>query len=202
MSSAILTEPPQDDSFRPWHIFALLSMAAAAAIVWTARSTHPLSLLLLSAGVLASGFVGYTVFRALSAFFNTAEYAAPVPERAREALIREKALLLRSIKELEFDKSMGKIGESDYAEISGRLRARALALMQDIDNRGLTRSRSGSDPAEVTRPTDNRGPSRLRSGTDPAGPVAGAVTCGACGTANPHDAKFCKNCGTRLVDAP
>src|SRR4249919_2272861 len=157
MSSAISTEPAStpDDSFRPWHIFALMSMAAAAAIVWTARNTHPLSLILLSAGVLACGFVGYTVFRSLSAFFNTAEYAAPVPERAREALIREKALLLRSIKELEFDKSMGKIGESDYAEISGRLRARALSLMQDIERAEAapiqTRSK-GSAEGKAPRP--------------------------------------------------
>jgi len=177
MSSAISTERTSspDDSFRPWHIFALLSMAAAAAIVWAARNTHPLSLILLSLGVLACGFVGYTIFRALSAFLNTAEYAAPVPEESRDALIREKALLLRSIKELEFDKSMGKIGESDYADISGRLRARALSLMQDIE-----RSESAGSPAPAATATIVRG------------------QCAKCQTANPDDAKYCKNCGARL----
>jgi zinc-ribbon domain len=177
MSSAISTERASapDDSFRPWQIFALLSMAAAAAIVWVARNTHPLSLILLSLGVLACGFVGYTMFRALSAFLNTAEYAAPVPEQSRDALIREKALLLRSIKELEFDKSMDKIGESDYADISDRLRARALSLMQDIERSESAASVVPASPASV-----------------PDG------QCVKCGTANPDDAKYCKNCGARL----
>jgi hypothetical protein len=113
------------------------------------------------------------------------EYATPVPERAREALIREKALLLRSIKELEFDKSMGKIGESDYAEISGRLRARALSLMQDIE-------RAEAPPARTVA-ARSKAAQRAEPGR------ASDMSCAQCGTANPDDAKFCKNCGTRLV---
>ena len=38
--------------------------------------------------------------------------------RTRAALEREKALVLRSIKELEFDRAMGKVSEKDFAEMS------------------------------------------------------------------------------------
>ena len=184
MSSAISTDPDSapDDSFRPWHIFALLSMAAAAVIVWAARNTHPLSLLLLTAGVLACGFVGYTVYRALSALLDTGEDPAPIPERAREALVREKALLLRSIKELEFDKSMGKIGEADYAEISGRLRARALSLMQDIERADAPFTR-----AEVQGKRQRRKGQRARGrakgkGQTPHDEQGSSTACSECGT--------------------
>ena len=58
------------------------------------------------------------------------------PERARAALEREKALVLRSLKELEFDQAMGKLSATDFDEMGGRLRARAIALMKQLDAGG------------------------------------------------------------------
>ena len=43
----------------------------------------------------------------------------------KDLLERDKALVLRSIKELEFDRAMGKVGDADFAEVSAGLRARA-----------------------------------------------------------------------------
>ena len=57
-----------------------------------------------------------------------------VGSRTRVALEREKNLLLRSIKELEFDRAMGKVAEGDYEEMVGRLRSRAVRLLQQLDN--------------------------------------------------------------------
>ena len=51
---------------------------------------------------------------------------ATIGGRTRVALEREKTLVLRSIKELEFDFAMGKIAKADFDEMSARLRARAL----------------------------------------------------------------------------
>jgi hypothetical protein len=51
----------------------------------------------------------------------------------RVALEREKNLTLRAIKELEFDKAMGKLSESDWQEMSARLRVRAAGLMRQLD---------------------------------------------------------------------
>ena len=53
--------------------------------------------------------------------------------RTRAALEREKALALRSLKELEFDRAMGKVSEADFAEVAERLRARAMRVMQQLD---------------------------------------------------------------------
>ena len=51
-------------------------------------------------------------------------------------LEREKALVLRSLKELEFDRAMGKVSQDDFDEMAARLRARALALMKQLDEDG------------------------------------------------------------------
>ena len=53
-----------------------------------------------------------------------------IGQRTRVALEREKMLALRTIKELEFDRAMGKLSDEDFREMSGRLRARAARLMQ------------------------------------------------------------------------
>ena len=56
-------------------------------------------------------------------------------ESMRAVLEREKMLVLRSIKELEFDRAMGKVSAADFDEMAGRLRARALSLMKQLDTR-------------------------------------------------------------------
>ena len=53
--------------------------------------------------------------------------------RTRAALEREKALTLRSIKELEFDRAMGKVSDVDFAEMAARLRSKAAGLIQRLD---------------------------------------------------------------------
>ena len=162
-------------SFHPWHFFLLLSMAGATAAVMVSRETHPAALLLLSAAVICAGLVAIALTRAVSGFFNRTPTPA-LPTTARQKLEREKSLLLRSLKELEFDRAMGKVSEADYSDISQRLRARAIVLMQDID-------RAADDPVPPVR-TASRVPA-----------------CAKCGTENDRDARFCKNCGSALQSA-
>jgi hypothetical protein len=153
----------------------MLSVVGAAVAVWLSRNTHPLALVLLSAAVLAAGFVGLTLHRALAGFLGSGGEIEPLGERAREVLEREKMLVLRSIKELEFDHAMGKVGEADFKDLSGRLRARALGLMQDLERADAGRPPSPAPPASPAR-----------------------RPCANCGTTNDPDAKFCKNCGQRV----
>ena len=85
-------------------------MVAATAAVMTSRNTHPVALLLLSAAALSAGLVGLALHRSVAGFFGLGqESSTPPGERAVEILQREKALVLRSIKELEFDHAMGKV---------------------------------------------------------------------------------------------
>jgi hypothetical protein len=115
--------------------------------------------------------------------------------RTRAALEREKTLLLRSIKELEFDRGMGKVSEKDFAEMSARLRTRAARLMRQLDAGSVYRTQIEQ---EIERRLGGRGSARA-SGE----PVLGTATpaCASCGVVNDVDAKFCKDCGARLEPA-
>lgn len=166
---------PVDTGFRPWHLYVLLSMIAATAAVMMARQTHPVALLVLSGAVIAAGLVGLAVHRALSGFAGREVRAAEVvDDRTRDGLLADKALILRSIKELEFDHAMKKISDADFQDMNGRLRLRALTIMEALE-RGTT-----STPAivEAAAADDDR--------------------CASCGTPNDEDAKFCKHCGHKL----
>ena len=167
---------PPASGFQAWHFFLLLSMIGATVVVMVSRETHPAALLLLSAAVIAAGFVGLALSRAVAGFFSRGKEPAPVAGRSREELERQKALVLRSIKELEFDKAMGKVSEADFAAISARLRTRALSIMQDLER----------TPAAPTRAV-------------PAQTVVAGNFCTQCGTPNDRDARFCKSCGTKLA---
>ena len=209
MSSATSTErssarpvPAAEPApFRAWHFFILLAMLGATIAVVLARDTHPVALLLLTAAVVCAGLVGIAVHGAVSGFFARGDMPEPLRISLREELLREKALVLRSLKELEFDKKMGKVSDDDYADISGRLRARALALMADLDR---IPSELGKDRASdiVPGPSDSSGvhgrpgitgtPERTRDD-------ARRTTCPACGTFNDPDARFCKQCGAGVA---
>ena len=174
MSSETSTEGQAP--FTAGHFYVLLSMIAATVAVVMARHTHPAALLLISAAVLASGYTAYAVHRAIAGLWSGTAAEEPLGIRHREVLLQEKALVLRAIKDLEFDFGMKKVSEADYQDMLGRLRARALMLMQQLERTPDVL------PAEP-RPSERR---------------AAAQSCTRCGTRNEPDAKFCKQCGERL----
>ena len=75
--------------------------------------------------------------------------------------------------------------KADFDEMSGRLRARALGLMRQLDEGGGYREQIAKEVQE--RLSD---PS-IRLKADTPGLCE-------CGTQNDPDAKFCKNCGAKL----
>lgn len=162
--------------FHAWHLYLLLGMAGATWAVVEAQDTHPAALLLLSAAVLAAGAVGFAIYSAVLGFFGeTSDDRIPLDRGTRGALEYEKATLLRSIKELEFDRAMGKVSDADFGEIDGRLRARALSVMEQLEQ-----------PVQLPEPAKEPGPA--------------PGTCHTCGVQNDSDARFCKSCGQRLTD--
>jgi hypothetical protein len=186
MSSASSTDrdrPGRDSGFQPWHFYLLLAMAGATWAVIASRNTHPAALLMISAAVIAAGLVATTLHYAVSGFFGGDEAAkAPVTGRTREYFEREKALVLRSIKELEFDHAMRKVGDRDFEEMSGRLRARAVELMEALEHPGADSRDAKSAPRTA-----------VRSAT-----MEKVPHCPSCGTATDADARFCKHCGAKL----
>jgi hypothetical protein len=184
------------DGFRPWHFFVLASLVASTAAVILSRRSAPEHLILISLTIGAAGAAAAAVYRTiLPLALRDASLLIQRPsERARAALEREKALVLRSIKELEFDRAMGKVSDRDFDEMGGRLRARAIALMKQLDSGG-----SGYREA-----IEHELSTRLKQGQSaPADAAAVSAEplpreCTACQTVNDLDAAFCKRCGTAL----
>jgi hypothetical protein len=179
----------EDPGLKPWHFFVLASLMAATAAVLMSRRSTPEHLILISLAIGAGGLAAAGFYRMLAPLVSdeAASPVASISDRVRNALEREKALTLRSIKELEFDRAMGKVSEKDFEEMAGRLRARALTLMRELDQDGS--SYRASIEQELNRRLSRKGPA-------PAAPAG--IVCGSCGAANDLDALFCKKCGSKV----
>lgn len=186
-------QPAADAGFRPWHFFVLASLMAATAAVIMSRRSSPEHLILISLTIGAAGAAAAGFYRMLAplATADPLLYAEPLSERTRAALEREKALTLRSIKELEFDRAMGKVSEKDFEEMAGRLRTRAIALIKELDteNAGY---RSVIEHELGARLAASKGSQAVAAPS--------ALRCASCGGDNDADAAFCKRCGSRLAD--
>jgi hypothetical protein len=184
----------EDQGFHVTHFFVLLSLLAATVAVVMARPNAPENLILVSLTIGAAGLAALGVYRTLAPLI--APHAdldrQPLSDRMRLDLEREKALTLRSIKELEFDRAMGKVSPQDFDDMAARLRARALGIMKQLDA-GTTAYRAMIEKELAQRVASRPAPA-------PAAPAvnAPAPAC-VCGTRNDRDARFCKSCGTRLV---
>jgi hypothetical protein len=212
MSSATSTKgQTADEGFRISHFFVLLSLIAATVAVVMARPAAPENLVLLSLTIGAAGLAAVAFYRTVAPLVSAAsdEEREPLNARLRADLEREKALTLRSIKELEFDRAMGKVSDQDFQQMAGRLRARAMGIMKQLDL-GVSvyrqqiehdlASRLGTRPAGTpdvnASVTTAAGSEKGRKGGE-VRPAGSSVTC-VCGTANDPDARFCKSCGVRL----
>jgi hypothetical protein len=182
MSSATSTDP----GLRPWQLFLLAGMLAATAVVLVSTGRSMSSIVVLSLTVVASSLVAVAAYQVFGPLLVTDApiEEAPVEGHARLELEREKALVLRSIKEVEFDHAMRKTGTADYQEMRDRLRARAVRLMQQLDASGYRAAVERDLASRLAVPA-------------PAAPAAAG--CAACGTANDGDARFCKQCGAALT---
>ena len=192
----------KDDGFRISHFFVLLSLVAATVAVMLARPSAPENLILISLTIGAAGLAAILFYRTIAPLLDSRaeEDRVPLNTRLRADLEREKALTLRSIKELEFDRAMGKLSQQDFDQMAGRLRARAMGIMkqleagssayrQEIERELASRlGSSGVTPDRKVRPT-----------ADAARRPDLQVRHCACGTANDADAKFCKSCGEKLT---
>ncbi|HET7695514.1 MAG TPA: zinc ribbon domain-containing protein [Vicinamibacterales bacterium] len=202
-SAEALRAKAEGDGFHVSHFFVLLSLLAATVAVLMARPSAPAQLILVSLTIGAAGLAGIAVHRMLAPLVSPASDVErqPLSERMRLDLEREKALTLRSIKELEFDRAMGKVSPQDFDDMAARLRARALGIMRQLDEgshayralieKELARRVGAKPPTPVDRP-----PVAL----PPDGGAHAAAVC-ACGTRNDADARFCKSCGSRLSAA-
>jgi hypothetical protein len=213
MSSATSTDevPLKRDptSLQPWQFFVLAALACATAVTFLARGQGLTPVILLTVLMGTTAFVGLAALRTVLPLVTSQEdRTAVIGQRTRAALEREKMLALRALKDLEFDRAMGKLSEEDFREMSGRLRTRAARLMRQLDAGAGYRDRVERDLAkrlsEKTGSPETQESRALASApaearrTGPPDPSSAARTCAACSTANESDARFCKECGAKL----
>jgi hypothetical protein len=221
-------EIPADAGFRVWHFFVLLSLIAATAAVFMAKQTTPEHLILISMAIGAAGMAAYAFYRMVAPLaLADALPAERIGDRLRADLEREKTLVLRSIKELEFDRAMGKLSQQDFDEMAGRLRSRAIGIMKQLDGGGYRaiierdlaarlRSTSRPDPPPSHKATADRHslgdggqlgrapdqpPTTKQQQADANAPdlrVGPTGVC-VCGIQHDADAKFCKACGASVA---
>ena len=197
MSSETSTEP--QPTFEPWQLFTLAGLIGATIAVFMARGESPAAVIMISLTIFAAAVVGIAALRTFLPLTQKSATFGPrlLGGRTRAALEREKTLVLRSIKELEFDHAMGKVSEKDFADMGARLRARATRLMRQLDAGAGYRSEIEK---EITKRIGDAPP--VAASQQPAGggskeqdPPYVAGTCASCGTSNDTDARFCKHCG-------
>ena len=215
-----------DAGLQPWQFFVLAALGCATAITFVARGQGPIAIVLLSVLMGTAAFIGYAALRMVRPLVAPEEERTiMIGERTRAALDREKLLTLRSIKELEFDRAMGRLSEDDFTDMAGRLRLRAAGLIKQLDSGGGYREQIEKDLAKrlgpeddgdarlkASRSIDNRAVSERtaaertaseRTASERSASLSGERerVCAACATANDADAKFCKRCGQSLSAA-
>ena len=173
---------------QPWQFFVLAALGCATAVTFLARGQGVVAVVLLGIVMGTTGLVGIAALRALRPLVSPEDdRTSMIGHRTRAALEREKMLALRAIKELEFDRAMGKLSEADWKEMSTRLRARATRLMRQLDAGGGYRDQIERDLVKRVEQPDAR-----------RAEASAPSTCAKCATGNDRDARFCKNCGARL----
>jgi hypothetical protein len=187
-----------DPALEPWQLFTLAGLIGATIVVFVSTGQTPAGIILLSLTIFTAAVVGVAAWRTLSPLIGSDEpVGAPVlGGRTRAALEREKTLVLRSIKELEFDHAMGKVSDTDFADMSARLRSRAVGLIRQLDAGSSYRDQIRK---EIDKRIGQSMPGRAQTVSRSEADTPRATrTCAGCKVENDADARFCKSCGSRL----
>jgi hypothetical protein len=127
------------------------------------------------------------VLSAVAVYFVLRPVLSPVPLPERpdarddgedpEEDFSRRAVALRALKEIEFDRATGKLSDADYDALKRKYTAEALVALRE----------DATTPLPVaTRPS----------------PSGRLVACPTDGPRPERDARFCSTCGRRLGDAP
>jgi hypothetical protein len=148
-------------------------------------------------------------------------YALGAPRAEEE----KKRAVLRALKDLEFERSVGKISDEDYHALVAKYRDEGKRLIRALDEdaeprrqkveglvaerlfrEGLAESppepyRGTADPAVKAAKKNKKKkgkPARVDDAKPAENEAASKSECASCGTKNDADAAFCKKCGARM----
>lgn len=205
----------------PYVFFALVAVAVAIgfwqgialAVLLLAALAFGLSILLMSSSVRGlSGDTPLSLDEAIG-------LGAPSAEE------EQKRAVLRALKDLEYERSVGKISEDDYHEFSARYREEARRLISLVDETmvagreaaeklleervraaGFTESGAAANTDADQPSGEPTKPEELEESEEEDSPEAAdrsdtsdeEPSCAKCGTTNDADARFCKQCGATI----
>jgi hypothetical protein len=191
----------------------------AAIIAGTFYGVQLVVLTLAAAALLLVIFLLWSSVQALAGESElTFEEAFSLGTRTAEE--EQKRAVLRALKDLEYERSVGKIGEDDYHEYAARYRAEAKRLIQVLDEnlaegrkqveielaRRLTKvadasAENGASAENKSSPSASQAPDDAQEIPGKAEETRAPATreCSECQAKNELDARFCKACGKPLV---
>ncbi len=108
-----------------------------------------------------------------------------------EHLVTQRDAMYSAIKDLELDHTMGKLSDADYRILRAKYEAKAVAILQELDNLNAAAQASGRVPA--IDDTIEREVAMLRRV-----PANGTHKCPRCSTPHQPGDVFCAKCGTAL----
>jgi NADH pyrophosphatase NudC (nudix superfamily) len=108
----------------------------------------------------------------------------------RERLEHERGLAVQGLRELEFDREMGKLSESDYKSLYATLEQRALKAMAALERFRVYPPRGKGSVRRIESARGAVGAPRLTPRE--------IKFCPQCGARCPADSQFCGECGVRL----
>jgi hypothetical protein len=199
MSSTSSTEPVR--------LVFLLSVIAGIAIgAYAAVTTHagPSSVFLGICAFTLVLVVGLLLRAARALVEEVGVEATHATGRRKKELEREKQTLLKALKELEFDHEMSKISDSDFRDIGGGYRARAMRVLRQLDEQGADykalvekelKARLGGKAQAEEAKTETKSDTKAEA----KGEATRPARCQSCGTSNDGDAVFCKKCGKKVA---
>lgn len=119
-----------------------------------------------------------------------------------------RAVALRALKEIEFDRATGKLSDADYDALKGKYTSEALiALRAEGSEQGAGSSPLRADPASRSQlpapscPTHGRRPEPDAQFCSECGRRLGTAPgyCARCGTSLEGGARYCHSCGARVA---
>jgi hypothetical protein len=117
-----------------------------------------------------------------------------------DALASRKRMLLRALKDLETEHALGKLDDDDYEPIAANYRTELKALMKKIDDTIAPHRVKAEDLLREHLLREGLVEGEHRRETPSAKIAAPARrSCPSCEASNEPDAKFCKECATKLV---
>ena len=109
-----------------------------------------------------------------------------------ESLVVQRDATYSAIKDLEFDHAMRKLSDADYKSLRGKLEAKAVSILQELDGViGASKPPEQTKRAKLNDEEIERRIQQMRGG-------AKKVQCAKCGTLGAANDRFCAKCGAPM----